>query len=274
MKEVEGRDDQVLGSPSEQTSQATATPQVIDQTTQELEVSEGIGQTVQEKAPAEGIAQPAQAPTPPPAIGQTAAETARPEAIDRTPEAPTPQVPGQKVTSRDTAGPESPFVLMTPEEQSQVIASPAPQPVEAPSPEQAQVHIAPNLLDLTTGRVETAAEKKEAREQRDLNQVIHSMLIVGLAISTILMLMGLALEIIRRQDLPTVEPDFSQVFARVVALRPSGFLALGLLTLIATPVLRVVGSIIAFAYERDWRFVVITFVVLMVVISSILLGKG
>jgi uncharacterized membrane protein len=274
MKEVQGRDDDVLGSPSEQTSPATAGPQEIDQTGLEQEVSEVIGQTVQEKAPAERIAQPAQAPTPHPAIGQTAAETARPEAIDRTAEVLTPQVPEQKVTSRDTAGPESPFVLMTPEEQSEVIASTAPQPVGSPSPEQAQVHIAPNLLDLTTGRVETAAEKKEAREKRDLDQVIHRMLIVGLAVSTVLMLIGIALEIIRRTDLPTVEPDFSQVFARVVALRPSGFLALGLLVLLATPVLRVVGSIIAFAYERDWRFAGITFVVLMVVISSILLGKG
>lgn len=169
---------------------------------------------------------------------------------------------------------ESPFVLMTEAERSQVIASTALPQTGTPSPEQAQVHIAPNLLDLTTGRVETSAEKKQAREQHDLNHVIHSMLIVGLAISTVLMLIGIALEIILRQDLPTVEPDLSQVFERVIALRPSGFLALGLLVLLATPVLRVVGSILAFAYERDWRFAGITLVVLIIVISSILLGKG
>jgi uncharacterized membrane protein len=174
----------------------------------------------------------------------------------------------------DQGKPESPFVLITPEQGSEVIAASAPQPPSPPSPEVEQVHVAPNLLDLTTGRVETAVQKKEAREQHDVDQVVHSMLIVGLVISTILMLMGIVLEVIRQQDLPTVEPDFSQVLARAIALRPSGFLALGLLVLLATPILRVIGSIFAFAYERDWRFVGITLVVLMVVIASILLGKG
>jgi uncharacterized membrane protein len=51
-------------------------------------------------------------------------------------------------------------------------------------------------------------------------------------------------------------------------------LALGLLVLIATPILRVVGSILAFLYERDWRYAGVTTVVLIVVLISLLLGKG
>ena len=183
-----------------------------------------------------------------------------------------PQVDDRPV--QEPEAPESPSILMTPEARSEVLASPAPQFSGSLSPELGQVHIAPNLLDLTTGRVETAAEKEEARQQHDLDGVIHNVLIVGLAISTILLLIGIGLEIIRRQDLPVVEPDLSQVFAQAVGLRASGFLALGLLVLIATPVMRVIGSIIAFVYERDWRFAGITLIVLMVLVLSTVLGKG
>ena len=99
-------------------------------------------------------------------------------------------------------------------------------------------------------------------------------LIIGLAISTILMLIGIGLDIALQRDIPTAVPDFRDVFARVAALRPSGFLALGLLVLIATPVLRVIGSIFAFIYERDWRYAGITFLVLVVVLVSLVLGEA
>jgi uncharacterized membrane protein len=71
-----------------------------------------------------------------------------------------------------------------------------------------------------------------------------------------------------------VVPDLGDVWTRVLAIRPSGFLALGLLVLIATPIVRVVGSIIIFAYERDWRFALITLVVLAIVMLSLLLGRA
>src|SRR5262245_16949641 len=65
-----------------------------------------------------------------------------------------------------------------------------------------------------------------------------------------LMLAGLGLDLLYRRELPAAIPDLGEVFRRAVALRPSGFLALGLLMLIATPVLRVIGSIIAFCREH------------------------
>ncbi|MEW5961743.1 MAG: DUF1634 domain-containing protein, partial [Chloroflexota bacterium] len=124
------------------------------------------------------------------------------------------------------------------------------------------VHVAPNLLGLVTGIPLTATETQAVKEQRQLNEVIHRMLVIGLAVSTILMLTGLGLDLLLKRDVPTAVPRFNEVFGRVAALRPSGFLALGLLVLIATPILRVAGSILAFLYERDWRFAGITFLVL------------
>jgi uncharacterized membrane protein len=48
----------------------------------------------------------------------------------------------------------------------------------------------------------------------------------------------------------------------------------GLLLLIATPVLRVAISVLAFVYQRDRTFVVITSVVLALLLTSFALGRG
>ncbi|KPV49515.1 hypothetical protein SE17_32180 [Kouleothrix aurantiaca] len=107
-----------------------------------------------------------------------------------------------------------------------------------------------------------------------MNEIVHGVLIIGLATSTALMLLGLGLALFYQRDLPTAVPNIGDVLGRVAALRPSGFLALGLLVLIATPILRVVGSIGAFVYERDWRFAAITSLVLAVLAVSLLFGRG
>jgi uncharacterized membrane protein len=159
--------------------------------------------------------------------------------------------------------------------QPEATRTPLTAPTRAPSQrERAQVRVASHVLDLVTIPAPTPQVTEKAREQRDLNAVVHGVLIVGLAISTALMLIGIGLDLFYQQDLPMAVPDLGEVLARVVALRPSGFLALGLLVLIATPILRVVGSIVAFLYERDWRYAGITTMVLLVLIVSLVLGKG
>lgn len=48
----------------------------------------------------------------------------------------------------------------------------------------------------------------------------------------------------------------------------------GLLLLIATPVTRIAVSVVTFALERDWRYVVITSIVLLILLISFTLGKA
>jgi uncharacterized membrane protein len=55
---------------------------------------------------------------------------------------------------------------------------------------------------------------------------------------------------------------------------PLAVLALGLLVLLLTPVARVLVSILAFARERDWLYVAITALVLLILLVSFLLGAG
>ena len=75
-----------------------------------------------------------------------------------------------------------------------------------------------------------------------------------------------------------VSPDFpnslSEVFSGLVALKPYAIIALGLLVLIAIPVVRVAVSVVAFALERDWQYVVITAFVLGMLLLSFVIGEA
>ncbi len=62
--------------------------------------------------------------------------------------------------------------------------------------------------------------------------------------------------------------------ARLAALDPAAYLSLGSIVLIATPFVRVAGSIVVFVRQRDRRYVLITAVVLAVMCLSVLLGKA
>jgi uncharacterized membrane protein len=66
--------------------------------------------------------------------------------------------------------------------------------------------------------------------------------------------------------------DLTRVFAILrdaFALHPLGIIQFGILLLIATPVARVIFTVFAFAYERDWTYVVITLVVLALLLYSL-----
>ena len=54
-----------------------------------------------------------------------------------------------------------------------------------------------------------------------------------------------------------------------MALDPAAIIQLGLLILIATPVARVAFSVIAFAEEHDWMYVIVTLIVLALLLYSL-----
>jgi uncharacterized membrane protein len=68
--------------------------------------------------------------------------------------------------------------------------------------------------------------------------------------------------------------SFGAVITGIVHGDARSVIVLGLLVLLITPVLRVAVSILAFALERDWRYVVITSIVLCVLVLSFFLGRG
>lgn len=114
--------------------------------------------------------------------------------------------------------------------------------------------------------------EKERQPKRYL-RMIHDLLTAGVIVSSILLTIGLFLAVFRDGVIPSALPPLSDVIPLTFALQPSGIIALGLLVLIATPILRVFSSIITFLAERDGRYAAITSVVFLIVIISIIFGK-
>jgi uncharacterized membrane protein len=59
------------------------------------------------------------------------------------------------------------------------------------------------------------------------------------------------------------------IVRQAIELRPLGVIQFGLLLLIATPVARVLFSVLGFGLERDWMYVVITLLVLGLLIYTL-----
>ncbi len=101
----------------------------------------------------------------------------------------------------------------------------------------------------------------------------------GVIVSSLILVIGCLLLFssphqLSPHDLQTFPHTVAQVWTGLLTLQPQAVIALGLLLLIATPVIRVAVSLLAFAFEHDWLYVVITFLVLSILIVSFLLGKG
>jgi uncharacterized membrane protein len=108
-------------------------------------------------------------------------------------------------------------------------------------------------------------------------ELVSGVLIVGVVTSAILMAaaFGAALLVGWDGSLRGLPPtgaaptDFSAIVQGVLELRPIALAQAGLLVLLATPVLRVAASVVAFALERDRLYVGITLAVLAILLLSI-----
>jgi uncharacterized membrane protein len=69
-----------------------------------------------------------------------------------------------------------------------------------------------------------------------------------------------------------VDRFMPRIVQGAIGLRPRSIIQLGLLLLIATPILRVAFSLVGFAIERDRAYVIITSIVLAVLLYSLISG--
>ena len=107
--------------------------------------------------------------------------------------------------------------------------------------------------------------------------VIATILVVGVGTSAALIAVGFATSLLVGWEgsligaAPGTTPlvDFDSMPAALVALRPVAIAQLGLVVLIATPVVRVAASVIAFHLERDRLYTVITMGVLVILALSL-----
>ncbi|MBC1220538.1 DUF1634 domain-containing protein [Nostoc sp. UCD121] len=116
-------------------------------------------------------------------------------------------------------------------------------------------------------------------EQR-FEQFIGNLLRVGVILATVLVLTGGVLYLIRHgTEVPNYqffrgEPAECRtpagVKTSILSGRNRGIIQLGLLVLIATPVMRVVFSLLAFVRLKDYTYVIVTLIVLAGLIYSLI----
>jgi uncharacterized membrane protein len=112
-----------------------------------------------------------------------------------------------------------------------------------------------------------------------LATAISRILQIGVLCSAIMIIAGLLLLLLQMGaavplHLQTFPHTPEQVWSGLLQLQPQAVIATGLLFLIATPVLRVIVSIFAFNHEHDRRYALIALILLAILFTSFLLGKG
>jgi uncharacterized membrane protein len=129
----------------------------------------------------------------------------------------------------------------------------------------------------------TAADEAADRDAllRRTELIISGVLRVGVLLSAGLIALGVVLFYVRSFSgghaapaTPAVPHSIGDVVHGLGTLDPTSIIATGLLVLLATPVVRVAVSIVAFALERDRTYVVITSLVLLILLISFVSGRG
>jgi uncharacterized membrane protein len=117
------------------------------------------------------------------------------------------------------------------------------------------------------------------QEDMMLTTAISRILQIGVLCSAIMIVAGLLLLLLQLgAAVPLHLQEFphtpAQVWNGLLLLEPQAVIATGLLFLIATPVLRVIVSIFAFNHEHDRRYALIALILLAILLTSFMLGKG
>lgn len=112
-------------------------------------------------------------------------------------------------------------------------------------------------------------ENKE--EMLKIERSIGYILRIGVIVSAVIILIGMLLLFFQPAN-DQVPTDLWLIFQGVLKLNGEAFIMLGLFCLILTPVLRVVVSIVAFAKEKDYLYVIITLIALVILIIGMTFG--
>ena len=126
------------------------------------------------------------------------------------------------------------------------------------------------------------AKSRRSNFERRFEQFLGNLLRVGVILATTLVLVGGILYLIRHgTEAPNYQffrgelPEFrspSGVVTSVASGRRRGIIQLGLLVLIATPVVRVACSLLAYVRQRDFTYIIVTLIVLFGLLYSLIGG--
>ncbi|HEX6502202.1 MAG TPA: DUF1634 domain-containing protein [Terriglobales bacterium] len=107
---------------------------------------------------------------------------------------------------------------------------------------------------------------------------VYRLLIGGMILSNLLFAAGIVLALLHPRFVPLTaqwvktHSQWSNVLHGLAAGDPISLMLLATVLLILTPIARVIVSIAAFAADRDYKFVVITSIVMLVMLLTVTLG--
>lgn len=126
------------------------------------------------------------------------------------------------------------------------------------------------------------AASGHAPAEEQVEQLIGNLLRIGVLIAAAVALVGgiayLAQEGFTRPSYhvfhgePAMLRSIAGILSGVAALQPAAIIQLGIVLLIATPIARVFLTLVAFLVRRDWMYVLISALVLLLLGYSLLAG--
>ncbi|MBC1500378.1 DUF1634 domain-containing protein [Listeria weihenstephanensis] len=112
-------------------------------------------------------------------------------------------------------------------------------------------------------------------EMHQVELVVSSLLRIGVMLSAAIILIGMLLLMFTgTSGYPgtTYPTTLTAIFTGIGELKPYAIIMFGLFCLILTPVLRVVVSLVTFLKEKDYLYVGITAIVLIILAISFIIG--
>ena len=111
-------------------------------------------------------------------------------------------------------------------------------------------------------------------EKRDINIIISNIIKTGVFVSSFFIITGIILSFIQGANrVLTIERyTFSEMLRGLATLNYYSYLMFGIFLLILTPVLRILGLLYVYIEEKDYKFVRICVLVLVILIVSLMLG--
>lgn len=136
---------------------------------------------------------------------------------------------------------------------------------------------------MTEQAYESPSQPHPGPSDERVEQVIGNLLRIGVIVSALMVACGGVLYLIHdglqpKQQLREFHAQPEQlhnpldILRQAATLDPLGLIMLGLLLLIATPVARVIFSVVAFVLQRDYLYVFFTLIVLAVLLYSVFSG--
>ncbi|MFR9165762.1 MAG: DUF1634 domain-containing protein [Dysgonomonas sp.] len=129
---------------------------------------------------------------------------------------------------------------------------------------------------------------KEYWAERDVELYIGKLLRYGVILSCAITLFGGAVYLYQRHGvlpdyspIPSDQPfpgvaeylrELNTIIPRLLDFDGAAIIQLGVIVLIATPIMRVAFSVFAFLVEKDYMYVVITLIVLAIILLNMIFG--